>query len=964
MKSVVSALTKRPLFLTSALIGQSVTTALLLATATSYGEAIDSVTLINNQPFPIHQPIEIRGATAISTSDGIQQSGSNLVFIADTPASAQRNVTFKELKPPVKQIVAVTAADRSITITACGNEIGSLSWDIVIDPAKKRGSEGDLGTKQDFATRFQPLPLSFKRIASGSVFDTWSAEGSKSGLQLKLEMKVYHDGFIDWTARITNESAPTSNVYGAIICRWQHPMLKDRVLCYDNRRKPFPATAYTGFRTEDQRYWHMSHGIDWVRSKLSGGPTVLWLNPFNPSFTVLAEETSKNPARYTGGNQAQLATEAQSIPSAFFYVTEIARPNTKSLRDRFRENVLPPHGDSFDFSGRLVVTESTLSDAAADQMFVAYTGYAEQRNVSGKREVVYGVRSVRFGTSYFPYSTLGENFDGISTTGLDRDAFWPLAADTVNKWKLFADDIRRDLRIAKWMGFKLIRLHHLELLAPIDRDIRQQYLDFIFNELRHLELKALVDVYATPEQLTELLQRYGDAVDTVEVENEILIWGIPVDRPKYWNEIYDAVKRTAPHVRVHWTAQNNTGIFERMENVGVRFDRLGLHAYVDSLDAIPSTRGWALSAANEATKLGKAPVITEWNWRQLTRMTPEARAKVYPQIIEGAIATRSIPDFYQFQFNETMSPNLRVGRGNILRHYELLNLSRHPKRDAIELTRIIQRYSAPEDGVRQVGVTYGETVLDKTGKATATISLTNLTSAPFDLTMLAETPEGMRADIESPTLHLKSGQSKKLKVALTVNAPQPGFYHCFLRLLDGGRLLRYGVIEARMPGKPTLDFARQSKVVYPNGVPNELALDLDKIGAVVYCIDSSVLEVETAFVIAQTLESATGRLVPLYQVNDLPAGSKSGSLIVVGTKKSNSLIAPLNIPTDKSSVFRSAGKGKAPWLIITGADSEDVEKAGLDFLLRYWVNAKDSAARRIGLVEKQLPRGIDPTKLP
>ena len=50
--------------------------------------------------------------------------------------------------------------------------------------------------------------------------------------------------------------------------------------------------------------------------------------------------------------------------------------------------------------------------------------------------------------------------------------------------------------------------------------------------------------------------------------------------------------------------------------------------------------------------------------------------------------------------------------------------------------------------------------------------------------------------------------------------------------------------------------------------------------------------------------------------------------------------------------------------IISGSDSEGVEKVGMDLLLRYWLTAKDSAAARVCVVEKQLPRGIDPTKLP
>src|SRR5205814_924976 len=160
--------------------------------------------------------------------------------------------------------------------------------------------------------------------------------------------------------------------------------------------------------------------------------------------------------------------------------------------------------------------------------------------------VQFGVPYTKFGTAYFPYSTLGENFGRLHMPGMSQEGYWPLAADTVKQWNLFADDIRRDLRIAKAMGFESIRLHHLEMLEPLDR----------------------------------------------------------------------------------------------LRRLGVKFDRVGEHAYQDSLDAIPSGRDFALAASDYGTEIGKPPVITEWNWRGLTRLTPEARAKVYPPIFENVLATR------------------------------------------------------------------------------------------------------------------------------------------------------------------------------------------------------------------------------------------------------------------------------------------------------------------------------------
>jgi hypothetical protein len=91
--------------------------------------------------------------------------------------------------------------------------------------------------------------------------------------------------------------------------------------------------------------------------------------------------------------------------------------------------------------------------------------------------------------------------------------------------------------------------------------------------------------------------------------------------------------------------------------------------------------------------------------------------------------------------------------------------------------------------------------------------------------------------------------------------------------------------------------------------------------------------------------------VDYLRVSDVPSQAMNDhNLIVVGTAKSNEWVA-------KKS-------GAVNVLTITGTDSEAVEKAGMDFILSYWKNAKDSAARRVGLVARELPKGGDAAKLP
>ncbi len=903
--------------------------------------ADNSVRLVNHQDYAIHLPVTLHqmtpAASTLSNGQPIQRDGADAVFVAAIPAQGQQELGFRPSAPVEYNLVTVAPARSGIQFSVAGKDAGTLTWEVVVEPAKQATQTGELlSTKADYTANFSPAPLSFSKKSSGPVFDTWTAAAAQAGLALAIELRVFHEGFVDVRAKLTNESAPTRNVSAALVCRWEHPALAARTLCYDNRRGEFDPTASTLFHSTDGRFWHIQHGVDWVRMQFQNGSSVVWINPFDPVFTIAK---GKARAGYAMGSQAQFGHEAQSVPGALFSVTEIARANLRSYRDRVVENALPPHGESFELTTRLAFAASSLTDDAADQLFLGMTAYRAQHAVAGQTTIDFGVPAVRFGTSYFPYSTFGENFDAEKLPGMDREGFWPLAADTVREWPKFADQIRQDLRLIKWMGFSLVRLHHLELIGPIEKKVREAYLDFLFGELRHLGLKAMLDVYAAPAQLEELLTRYGDAVDSVEIENETLIWGIQLDHVAEWKELAATVKRVAPHVKIFWTAQNNTGMFDRLAQLGVNSDHIDLHSYVDALDALPSARGWALALGDYATRVGKPATISEWNYRGLTRLSPEARAKVYPQIFENALGTRSIADFYEFQFQETMTPNPVSGRGNILRHYELFNLSRHPKLEAFEFRALMRRYLADDDPAKLLAAGYAETELNSTGRGTATITLTNDSNRALALHATVEAPAELKLELNGATsFSLAPGASKSLPVMLATVGTKPGFYHGAIRLEGADGLLRYAPIEARLAGEPTFK------------TPDHATADfLAHVSAVVYGMQSPVIEVETAIALAQTLESATGRVIPFYQLDDLPPTARTtGNLIVVGTARTNALA-------------RETGKNL---LVITGATPADTKTAGMDFILRYWPAAKDSAAGKVGLVRKTLPRGIDPAKLP
>jgi hypothetical protein len=138
----------------------------------------------------------------------------------------------------------------------------------------------------------------------------------------------------------------------------------------------------------------------------------------------------------------------------------------------------------------------------------------------------------------------------------------------------------------------------------------------------------------------------------------------------------------------------------------------------------------------------------------------------------------------------------------------------------------------------------------------------------------------------------------------------------FLRLQGDRALLRYAWGEVRKTGQPegaAFDVNRPIAVVYGENAPN--------------------IEMEAAYLLAATIESASGRPVALYSSQDIPAG-ETGTLIAVGK-------------TQNTAALTIAGYDQA-----------------VEFALRYWLRAKDSGARRVGLVKKSLAAGADVANLP
>jgi hypothetical protein len=870
----------------------------------------------------------------------------------DVPANGHVTID-PHATPKVAARLAVQPAEGGAKLAFDGKDLGTLSWSLVLHKVPAATAKNDAassGRPAEFAP--QALKLEFARSGGNVLFTTYSATTSAAGLEVKVDLDAYPAGFLDVRTTVTNRSAPTRGVYAAVLTRWEQPGVTGRTCDYNGAVSELKES--TPWRKPGDRHQFVGRGLNWVIDAVPGG-NVLWLNQFAPSFTVHRGATAKAPAQWVGANSPQLDQEAYVEGDALVHVTELAHGSVKSYRSRLDDYVLPDASQPLSFTHRLVFSDRPFVNEEATDAFVAYTSYNSQHGST----VDLGAGAVTFGTAYFPYSTLGENFLKFKLPGMSQDSYWPLAADVVKHYMLFADDIRRDMRIAKAMGFQSLRLHHLEMLWTTDKDPvqvseeeRTAFLDFYFGELKHLGMTALLDVKLKPEQIAELVKRYRPLVDGVEIDNEVLIFGIKDEDIPYWKQCYAAVKSVAPDMPVHWTAHTNTSAFKRLDAEGVPYDRIGQHAYADGVDAIPLTRDFALQVANFASAVNKPPVITEWNWRFLTRMTEAERAKVYAPIFENVLKAHAMPEIYQFQFNDSLAMNPVSLKG--IRHYELLNLSRRPKEEAKEFQRLVDTYSAPDSTTRSVKADRQVTTF-KDGKASATFTVTNTSGKPLHLTATCEAPDNVKWDLshlsEEP---IAPGGTTGVDVSLTLpQSALPGFYHAFVRLEDkDAHVLRYAWLEARNPGQPVFD-----KTTHPGITASEDAFDLDltKPTAVVYGDDCPVMELEAAWVVYQTLEAATGVPVQIYTASALPKEGVT-NVIYVGTGKSLKRAVPAG-----QAITRVAGSNA---LVISGPTSQEATVAAMDYVLRYWKTAKDAACRRVPLVEREIAKGGDAGQLP
>src|ERR1051326_8534846 len=204
--------------------------------------------LVNNQEFRVRLPWEVRNIRVARTNShasgqGFQQDGSNVSLVANL---RPRETKHFELSPetqephspvPFLEVLPCPAGVRLFCQTSPGrgatstNNLGTLSWDIVLRETPKSTTDSARPSKMSFDSEFTPLPLFFKNTASGPVFEKWEASGLKDGLRLSIMLRCFHDGFLEIAARLTNESSPrTDRIYAAVVCGWEQAPVQARSL--------------------------------------------------------------------------------------------------------------------------------------------------------------------------------------------------------------------------------------------------------------------------------------------------------------------------------------------------------------------------------------------------------------------------------------------------------------------------------------------------------------------------------------------------------------------------------------------------------------------------------------------------------------------------------------------------------------------------------------------------------------
>ncbi len=653
-------------------------------------------------------------------------------------------------------------------------------------------------------------------------------------------------------------------------------------------------------------------------------------------------------------------------------LSEISRENRELKSYIPRDLLIPAPGETLTLEHRLLPPAARSHDEI-DDAFIGYAGYrAVHEEEPGTISIHFGVESASFGTSYFPHSTFGENFDHWRSAGLSGrfrpvDRFWPMFAH----WQFFKDDIRRDFRIANALGLEWIRIHHFDApdfrkdhLGSDEDEWMWEYLRFMVEAARETGLGIFLDFSLSPADAERVAEHFGDTIRYFEMQNEVLIIpGAHEDRFDYWREVRERIRRQRPDAPVFLTGGPQFySLYEALLDEGVESDAVGQHAYVDRGEAAGYFRDIAVSLGGYATRTGRMPLNSEFNWRMITREAEEYQAAHFAEISRNLLTQQNIPLLLQFQFQETFTVPPRT-RG-ALRHYELLRVDRSPKPQAGAYRDLIREFGAASNRLNQVEVTIEPFDLTPGAEIEYSVSVRNLTKETLGILAHAELSGALASfdGDDTSVFALEPGEVRVLNRRARVREDlMPGAYAIFERLEYNGEV-HYGWVTARHAARPRLELDRPvlNGVTYHGGLSALADVDLSRFRYVVFGKDAPALEINWTYYLYQSLRSATGSELLRLDYERAEATALSSDLILVGTPDSNPLFSRLDTDVRDMIDTFSVNEGaiitlpnpvfeERTWLLVTGGDAEGVQRAASDFLYRYWRYAKDASSFREGM---------------
>lgn len=811
--------------------------------------------------------------------------------------------------------------------------------------------------------------LNFRRTSSrsGPVFAEfrYEAEGGRfNDYHLDVVHRVYAFGAIDTDVTIRTLALRTPKTYLALAKFMPTAAGEGAMVRWKGDLISLPAGGASPPRTVRSDNW--TRDVSWLALEPVGGGNLArpLLARFVNGLTRIDRDTLRNV------NDFLINEFAVSTDAGWTLLSEIARDQ------RVLKNYIPQQFVSPGLDEPVVLEYRTLppdrhTPQSVNNAFTAFAGY-QGANLTAPEKVrlEFGVAGVQFGTSLFPNSTYGENFEFWRSAGLiggrpneeDLNRWWPRFKNAY----LFKGAVQRDLRIANAMGLDWIRIHHFD--SP---DFRQdylqteegkwmlEYLDVVVSTARECGLGIFLDFSLSPNDIAFVAHKYGDVIRYYEIQNEVLIEpGARRDLWEYWMKAKDRIEQERPGTPVLITgAAQFFGIFDGLEQRGISFNTTGQHAYVDRREIPAHFSDIAVSLGGYATRRGTYAVNSEFNWRMITRETEEAQAAHFTELATNLFEPRCIPLALQFQFQETFCVPPRT-RG-ALRHYEPLRVDRTPKPQAQAYRDIIRKYGLASNRLRQLVVEIVEVRLTPGKAFTYDVSIENVSGRPLSLKVAPRLPHGLSTAIRESNVELAAGEKRLLnRKGSADDTLKPGVYHIFEEVrFDDEVLFGWGV--GRHVAAPELDLERPRlrNVSYEGGVGMLAQVDLSSLTGAVFGKDAPALEVDWALYIYHSLRSATGAPV-MRETDDTLRVEEAAqrNLVLVGTPVSNALIKAIaaQLPASFANLRKDSGlvtRVDAPlghkgvvWLIVTGADTQGVERAASDFLYRYWRFAKDAVA--------------------